>query len=418
MGFEFRPAMRDKTSTLIALAGPTGCGKTYTAILLGMGLAYPHMTDAEILAMIEKEGRSRIYFIDTEGSRGLHYAAGPGETPDFVNTFPYLYGEIKAPYTPEAYKDAITAADEAGAWVIIVDSTSHEYEGEGGILEIADQYEQGIPKAGIANPRDPKSGDGWKDWEVKPDASAGKWKVPKTRHKKFVNRAIQARAHVIFCLRAEEKMLMKDEPQFNGDGSPKMYNGKQVKKSVVIPAADRPPLERWVPICEKRFMYEMTVSFLLLPERPGFGVPIKTLQSAFKNIFDQGGKMLGRAEGMALADWSMGRAGSAINARPPGSGGQSDQARADPASGQGQGQKRSTAQMVDDYVAALRKTTSIAAMQEFQTSAAGFVDKLRGNPDHSKLYDRIIEENMAHRDTLMDASDGPDQGDLMGGNDA
>lgn len=407
MGFEFRPAMRDKTSTLIALAGPTGCGKTYTAILMGMGLAYPNMSNDEILAMIESEGRSRIYFIDTEGSRGLHYAAGPGERPDFINTFPYLYGEIKAPYTPEAYKDAIAAADEAGAWVIIVDSTSHEYEGEGGILEIADQYEQGIPKAGIKNPRDPKSGDGWKDWEVKPDPSAGKWKVPKTRHKKFVNRAIQARAHVIFCLRAEDKMLMENQPQFNSDGSPRMFNGKQVTKSVVIPAADRPPLERWQPICEKRFMYEMTCSFLLLPERPGFGVPIKRLQSAFKSIFDEGGKMLGRAEGEALAQWSMGRAKTAINARPPGSGAQNESQRTDPAADQnGQPAKRTTEQMVDDYIAALKKTTSIDQMLEFQQSASGFVEKIRNNPDHSKHYDRIIEQNLMHRDILMDADGG------------
>ncbi len=412
MTFEFRPAMREKTSTLIALAGPTGCGKTYTAILMGMGLAYPNMTNDEILATIEQEGHSRIYFIDTEGSRGLHYAAGPNQTPDFVKTFPYLYGEIRAPYTPEAYKEAITAADEAGAWVIIVDSTSHEYEGEGGILEIADQYEQGIPKAGIKNPRDPKSGDGWKDWEVKPDPSAGKWKVPKTRHKQFVNRAIQARSHVIFCLRAEDKMLMQNVPQFNDDGSPKMWNGKHQTKSVVIPAQDRPVLERWQPICEKRFMYEMTVSFLLLPERPGFGVPIKTLQSAFESIFAQGGKMLGRAEGEALAQWSMGRAATAINARPPGSGGGGN-----PATEGGGKPKRTNEQMVDDYVAALKRTSSIEQMQEFQTGAASFVERLRGNPDLSKLWDRIIEENMAHRDILME-SQGDEQGDLIGGDDA
>ncbi len=413
MSFEFRPAMRDKTSVLVALGGPTGCGKTYTAILMAMGLAYPAMSDDEILAMIEKEGHSRIYFIDTEGSRGLHYAAGRGEKPDFVNTFPYLYGEIKAPYTPEAYKDAISAADEAGAWVIIVDSTSHEYEGEGGILEIADQYEAGIPKAGITNPRDPKSSDGWKDWEVKPDASAGKWKVPKTRHKKFVNRAIQARAHVIFCLRAEEKMLMRDEPQFNDDGSPKMWNGKPVKKSVVIPASDRPILERWVPICEKRFMYEMTVSFLLLPHQPGFGVPIKTLQSAFQDIFKTEGKMLGRAEGEKLAAWSMGRAKSAINARPPGSGGSDRPSGGQPDQPKADGEKRTPEQLVDGYVQKLKETKTIDEMQDLQIGASSFIDKLRNNPAHSALYDRVIEENMIHRDILNDG-DGDNADESMG----
>lgn len=312
MTFEFRPGVRDKTSTLIALAGPTGCGKTFTAILMAIGIAYPDMTNEEIIAAVRAEGQSRVFFIDSEGGRGLHYAAGPGMEPDFIETFPYQYGEITAPYTPERYKEATEAAERAGAWVIIIDSMSHEYESEGGILEIADRIEAGTPKPGIANPRDPFSRDGWQDWAAKPVKSPGNWNEPKTRHKHMVNRMVQLRAHLIFCLRAEEKMLMKMEPIIDErTGEPKIGRGGQpMKKSIIIPAEDRPLLDRWAPICEKRFMYEMTCSFLLLPQRPGAGIPIKTLQGAFKDIFaDAGpdGKRLGRDHGEALAHWSIGR---------------------------------------------------------------------------------------------------------------
>ena len=291
MTTEFRPAVRDKTSVIVALAGASGSGKTYTAILMALGLAYPGMTPNEILDAILVEKKSRIAFIDTEGGRGLHYAPGAGQQPDFVNTFPFEYAEILAPYTPEAYQEAIQSADKAGFQVVILDSTSHEYESEGGIQEIADQAEQGVLKPGktLADTEDRNTG--WQAWAVKPVKSPGNWKDAKTRHKRFVNRAIQARAHLIFCLRAEEKMLMKREPKLDRDGQPKMWNGQIQYETKITPAEDRPLLERWAPICEKRFMYEMTVSFLLLPSAAGVGHPIKNLQDQFKPMFPEGQRL-------------------------------------------------------------------------------------------------------------------------------
>lgn len=306
MSTEFRPAVRDKTSVIVALAGASGSGKTYTAILMALGLAYPGMAPGEILAALAAEGKSRIAFIDTEGGRGLHYAPGKDQQPDFINTFPFEYAEIRAPYTPEAYQEAIQAADKAGFQVVILDSTSHEYESEGGIQEIADIAEQGVLKPGKTLADAESREDGWKAWAIKPVKSPGNWKDAKTRHKRFVNRAIQARAHLIFCLRAEEKMLMKREPKLDRDGQQKMWNGQPQFETKIIPAEDRPLLERWAPICEKRFMYEMTVSFLLLPSAPGVGHPIKNLQDQFRPMFPEG-QRLGVENGRALAEWSHGR---------------------------------------------------------------------------------------------------------------
>lgn len=305
MSTEFRPAVRDKTSVIIALAGASGSGKTYTAILMAMGLAYPGMSPDEIMALVASEKRSRVAFIDTEGGRGLHYAPPAGEQPDFVDTFPFEYAEIVAPYTPEAYQDAIQSADKARFHAVILDSVSHEYESEGGIQEIADLAEEGTLKPGKTM-ADTEGQNGWQAWAIKPVKSPGNWKDAKKRHKKFVNRAVQARAHLVFCLRAEEKMLMRKKPKLDRQGNQETWNGRPQFETEVVPAEDRPLLERWVPICEKRFMFEMTVSFLLLASQAGVGHPIKKLQRKFEPMFPEGA-LLGTENGRLLAEWSHGR---------------------------------------------------------------------------------------------------------------
>ncbi len=257
MSYTFRPAVRTKTSVLIALAGTTGTGKTYSALKLATGLAGT---------------TGRIAFIDTEAGRALHYA----------EQFRFDHLDIKPPFRPAAYRDAIVAAEEAGYDVIIVDSMSHEYEGEGGILEWADELLAGGEK------------------------SPGNWKEPKSAHKRMMNRLVQCRAHLIFCLRAEEKMLLEQIPETNQDGSPRINSktGKQWTRTVVTPAKDRPLEERWQPICEKRFMYEMTASFLLLPDKPGVGIPVK-LQEQHRPFFPEG-ERIGEASGQGLAAWARG----------------------------------------------------------------------------------------------------------------
>lgn len=261
MTYEFRPARSIDAvrSLLIALAGSSGSGKTYSALRIATGL-------------VEGTGK-RIRFIDTEGGRGLHYK----------DQFDYDYTEIAAPFRPMTYQDAILAAEQdPQTGVIVVDSLSHEWEGEGGILEWADEI---LLSAGTWPDGNPK---------MKPPAQ---WKEPKQAHKRFMNRMLQCRAHLIFCLRAEEKMLM--ETQTDNQGR---------KKTVVVAAKDRPLHERWAPICEKRFMYEMTASFLMLDKTsggtPGVPVPLK-LQEQHKGAFPDG-KHISEASGHALAEWAGG----------------------------------------------------------------------------------------------------------------
>jgi hypothetical protein len=79
-----------------------------------------------------------------------------------------------------------------------------------------------------------------------------------------MNALLQCRASIIFCLRADEKIRIARE------------NGK----TVVEPLG-------WMPICEKRFMFEMTASFTLTPDKPGiphFDLPHK-LQRQHRGMF-------------------------------------------------------------------------------------------------------------------------------------
>src|SRR5512135_1544389 len=108
--FTFRPAKRQNVNLLIGLAGGTGSGKTFSAFELATGIA----------------GGKRFAVIDTEAGRALHYA----------DAFQFDHGDLRAPFTPDAYTEAIMAADAAGYPVIIVDSMSHEWSGDGGILDM------------------------------------------------------------------------------------------------------------------------------------------------------------------------------------------------------------------------------------------------------------------------------------------
>jgi hypothetical protein len=234
MTFHFAPAKREQVSLLIALAGASGSGKTMSALRLAKGMS----------------PGGKIAFIDTEARRGLHYA----------EEFDFLHSDMRPPFRPAAFIEGIKAAEASGAEVVIIDSFSHEYDGQGGIMDWADELEAGGTK------------------------SPGNWKVPKGAHKKLMNQLLQCRASIIFCLRADEKIRIARE------------NGK----TVVEPLG-------WMPICEKRFMFEMTASFTLTPDRPGiphFDLPHK-LQRQHRAMFTDSAP-ISEDSGRALATWARG----------------------------------------------------------------------------------------------------------------
>lgn len=240
MGFSFTPAVRRNTHILLALAGASGSGKTYSALELATGLA----------------GDGKIAVIDTEAGRALHYA----------DKFKFDHCDMGPPFTPQRYREAIEDAEKAGYSVVVVDSMSHEHAGEGGLLEMA---EAELLKPNMRSPAN--------------------WAAPKAAHKRMMNRFLQCRSHLIFCLRAEEKIRIE-----------KLFDERtQREKTVVVQAG-------WQPICEKTFMFEMVVSFVMSPEHPG--IPIEgsgKIQDQHRFAFPAGKLVTGGA-GKALAEWAAG----------------------------------------------------------------------------------------------------------------
>lgn len=109
----FAPAETDQTKVRMALTGPTGAGKTYTALQIATGLV---------------EGtEGRICVIDTEqGSAAL-----------YKRHFSFDVANLRK-YTPRYYLQLLEAAAKHGYEVCIIDSLTPSWNSTGGILQIAD----------------------------------------------------------------------------------------------------------------------------------------------------------------------------------------------------------------------------------------------------------------------------------------
>lgn len=256
MSFQFKRGVRENVGLLIGLAGGTGSGKTFTAMRLASGIA----------------GGKPFALIDTESRRGLHYA----------DQFVFDHAELRPPFRPEAYAEAIVAADQANYPVIVVDSTSHVWAGEGGVLDW--QEEELDRMAGT-------------DYAKRERVKMAAWIKPKVAHKHMVQRLLQVRAHLILCFRAEQKIEMVKK-----DG-----------KLEIVPKQSLTGLDGWIPVCEKNLPFELTASFLLMAARPGIPLPIK-LQEQHKPLFplDQ---PITEESGKRIAEWAAG--GQAVKVPPP-----------------------------------------------------------------------------------------------------
>jgi len=158
----FRKAERKKAKLRLGIAGPPGSGKTYSALLIAQGLG------------------GKIAMVDTEHGSGDLYA----------HLLDYDIAPLEPPYTPTKYREYIETADKAGYNVLILDSLSHAWEGEGGMLEMHD-------KATKAR-NDKNSFNAWRD--ITPE------------HNRLVDAILKTRLHIIVTLRSKIAYeVQKDE---------------------------------------------------------------------------------------------------------------------------------------------------------------------------------------------------------------
>lgn len=156
----FVKATKKKSKLRLALTGPSGSGKTWGALQIAKGLG------------------GKIACIDTEkGSASLY---------EHIVDFDVM--ELSAPYTPERYIEAIKEAEKCGYDVLIIDSTSHEWSGPGGCLELIDE----VAKARF-------KGNTWSAWsDITP------------RHRAFIDCMLQSGMHIIVTGRSKTETAQSE----------------------------------------------------------------------------------------------------------------------------------------------------------------------------------------------------------------
>jgi hypothetical protein len=165
MNAAFRPATRSEAKPLIGLYAESGCGKTWSALLLARGFVGPD---------------GKIGMIETEGGRG---EANVGREP----VGQYLVRPIRGNFSSEEYGKAISDAEAAKLDALIIDSASHEWEGAGGVLAMAAANDAAGKKGVLV------------------------WQQPKINHQRhFMLRLMQTPIPlVIVCMRAKYPMVQK-----------------------------------------------------------------------------------------------------------------------------------------------------------------------------------------------------------------
>lgn len=148
-------AKKSEAYLKLGIAGPSGSGKTYSSLLIAKGL----------LGSLEE-----VVVLDTEnGSANLYEHLGNYGVLDF-----------KPPFDPKRYVKAIQLCADSGAKLIIIDSASHEWDGQGGCLDIHQ-----------------KMGGKFQDWaKVTP------------LHKEFIDAILQVPCHVIVTMRKKQDYQM------------------------------------------------------------------------------------------------------------------------------------------------------------------------------------------------------------------
>lgn len=167
----FKPATRQGVKPLIGLFGKSGGGKTFSGLLLARGIVGP---SGKIAMICTENGRGAIFCDQVPGG--------------------YDVLELNPPFSPEAYASAMDAAEAAGYSVLLVDSMSHEWSGEGGYL---DQKEAAL---------DRMAGQDWRKRDACKFAAAAQCKPA---HNKLVSKIVRSKMAMILCFRGKDKVRME-----------------------------------------------------------------------------------------------------------------------------------------------------------------------------------------------------------------
>lgn len=198
--FQAVPATRQSVPILLGLFGPSGCGKTFSALRLAEGIRRVH--------------GGETFVIDTENRRSLQYA----------DAFQFKHVPFNEPFSSARYLEALRYCIGEGASTIVVDSGSHEWDGEGGVLDMKEQF---------LNQFDERQRD---------RNNARAWNHAKGPHKKLLTFVERSPVHMIWTFQAKDATdWSKSKPEKLG----------------------------WVPVTGDRFLYRFQAAAYLPPLSEG-----------------------------------------------------------------------------------------------------------------------------------------------------
>lgn len=177
---QFKRASRRQVKFKLALTGPSGAGKTYSALLIASGLG------------------KKIALLDTEN----HSASLYGDAFEFDEL------TMNPPYLIQKYRAAIDLAVKEKYDVLVIDSITHAWAGDGGLLA----KKEALDAAG--------KGNGYTNW-------AGITK----EHEAFKAALLNADIHLICTMRSKQDYALVDE------------KGKQVPKKIGLAPIQREGME-------------------------------------------------------------------------------------------------------------------------------------------------------------------------------
>lgn len=232
MALQIKKAVRELVYTKTAIMGASGAGKTYSSLRLAKGMA------EELEKILGRP--AKILMANTEKSRGLYYA----------NEFDYDITDINAPHEPEKYVQLVSDAVEAGYDILILDSSSHEWEGKGGCLELQ-QLAGGTYQA---------------------------WAKVTPRHDKFLLALAESPIHIIATMRGKDQYEMEKNDQ-----------GKVTVTKLGVGAKQRDGFE-----------YEFTLTFMI-DQKDNHAVAQKDNTHLFEK---EGRVLLNENHGKQIIQWA------------------------------------------------------------------------------------------------------------------
>ena len=177
MALVFQKAKRIQTKIKLAVGGPSGSGKTMSSLLLAYGLIKGEHPDWDDSTCWDK-----VCVVDTEnGSSALHVGArAGGYVIGSYNTIP-----VEPPFEEQVLIDAIAMCETHGMEVIILDSMTAFWQGEGGALQTQGKIAE-------------RTGNSFTSWKgVRADQT------------KMMNAILQSKCHIISAYRAKTEYVQE-----------------------------------------------------------------------------------------------------------------------------------------------------------------------------------------------------------------